>query len=33
MRLPHIRLSVRILMALVLLLGGGFGWVVQSARV
>jgi hypothetical protein len=33
MRLPRVRLSVRALMALVLALGGGFGWVVHRAHV
>src|SRR4051794_11330094 len=33
MRLPRVRFSVRVLMALVLGLGGWLGWVVHCARV
>jgi hypothetical protein len=33
MRLPRVRLTVRTLMALVLVFGGGFGWVVHRAHV
>ena len=32
-RTPGLRLSVRFLMVLVLVLGGGFGWFVRRARV
>jgi hypothetical protein len=32
-KLPRVRLSVRAMMALVLLVGGGIGWTVHSARV
>jgi hypothetical protein len=33
MRVPRVRLAVRTLMALVPVLGGGFGWVVPRAHV
>ena len=33
MQIPRVRLRVRTLMALVLVLGGGFGWVVHRAHV
>jgi hypothetical protein len=32
-RWPRLRLSVRALMILVLLLGGGLGWIERSARI
>src|SRR4051794_33131442 len=32
MRLPQVRLSVRWLMALVLVLGGGLGWHIRAVR-
>src|SRR5207245_9817632 len=32
MRLPRLRLSVRAMMILVLILGGGIGWTVNRAR-